>query len=82
MVKMESSDMDTESLLIQKKKIEEYVSRKLVEGEKWFLVARSWYERLIEYLTDTNDTRDSYHPGPIDNSSIIQSKFCWYLFQK
>ncbi|XP_052129937.1 ubiquitin carboxyl-terminal hydrolase 15 [Frankliniella occidentalis] len=72
MVKMESSDMDTESLLIQKKKIEEYVSRKLVEGEKWFLVARSWYERLIEYLTDTNDTRDSYHPGPIDNSSIIQ----------
>lgn len=68
---MESCDMDTDTLIEQKKKIDEHATRKLVEGEKWYLVAGVWFERLMDYLQDTNSSRESYHPGPIDNSPIL-----------
>ena len=35
MVKMESCDVDTDSLEFQKKKVEEHAIRKLVEGDVW-----------------------------------------------
>ncbi|XP_034252607.1 ubiquitin carboxyl-terminal hydrolase 15-like [Thrips palmi] len=72
MVKMDSSEMETTmDLKCQKEKVDEHARRKLVEGEKWYLIASSWFTRLMDYL-NSDDPNDAENPGPIDNSSILQ----------
>eukprot|EP00761_Pharyngomonas_kirbyi_P014093 gb/GECH01014123.1/.p1 GENE.gb/GECH01014123.1/~~gb/GECH01014123.1/.p1 ORF type:complete len:968 (+),score=294.85 gb/GECH01014123.1/:1-2904(+) len=79
------------SVVAQRKTIKEIIDNtKLQEGEKWYLIDVTWFNNWKNYVGYNNE-EDQYsenscdshtventveqHPGPIDNSSLVNSSY-------
>lgn len=45
-------------------------NEQLKEGDEWYLVEQKWYHSWRDYINNLSPT----HPGPIDNSPLVNDK--------
>ena len=50
-----------------------FLNKPVQEGDTWYIVSKKWYEEWENYVSSNEPGREGSAPGPIDNSSLVDS---------